>query len=160
MRRLAAVATLVVCFAACSSSDDGADPLPSTSTSVPITAPGEHAPETAVWSIAPGDELTSASSVFTAQVSRLGCSGGVTGPVRPPSIEKVANRIVVTFTVQPVGPGGHTCPGNDQVPTRVDLGEPIRDRQLVDGACRAGKEAASTSFCIDGAVRWPQPNAG
>jgi len=63
-------------------------------------------------------------------------------------------EIVVTFTVEAIAPGGHTCPGNDEVPFIVDLGEAVGDRELVDGACLSGGEAASTSFCAQGGTRW------
>ena len=46
------------------------------------------------------------------------------------------------------------CPGNDEVPYEVRLDEPIGQRQLLDGSCRSGGEAASTSFCAAGAARW------
>jgi len=123
--------------------------------SIPTKPPSSAGPpETAVWSIRSAGDVTSASRVFTAYVTRLSCNGGVTGPVLQPTIEKLDTRVVVTFTVEAVAPGGHTCQGNDEVPVVVDLGEALGDRQLVDGACRSGGEAATTAYCADGSVRW------
>lgn len=109
--------------------------------------------ETAVWSIDSDRQPSRVSDSFTAMVSRLGCSGGETGEVTGPTITAEEARIVVEFTVEPLTGDFYSCQGNDEVPYLVELNEPIGDRQLVDGACLSG-EAASTSFCADGAVRW------
>jgi hypothetical protein len=100
-----------------------------------------------------------AASTFIAQVSRLGCHGGETGEVLRPGVVVTADEVVVTFTVQ-VDVGTFTCPGNDQVPYEVDLGQPLGDRIVRDGACSPGAEAATTSLCSeDGGVRW-RPGQG
>ena len=125
------------------------------STSVPARPrPTEGRSEAAVWSIKANKDVTSASRTFTAYVTRLGCNSGVTGKVLQPTIEKSNTRVVVTFTVEAATPGGHTCQGNNQVPMVVDLGEALGQRQLVDGACRSGAEAATTAYCVGGSVRW------
>lgn len=64
------------------------------------------------------------------------------------------SEVVVTFSVAPKQPGAAACPGNDQVSYEVDLGEPLRDRALVDGQCLPGAEAATTSFCATGPTRF------
>ena len=110
---------------------------------------------TAAWAIDMMRPPTKESKSFTALVTRLGCSGGETGKVLKPTVSAGEGQIVVTFTVKALPSGAYSCPGNDQVPHLVDLGEPVGDRRLVDGACLAG-EAVSTSFCIDGPVRWPK----
>jgi hypothetical protein len=63
----------------------------------------------------------------------------------------------VTFSVESIPPGAHTCPSNDEVSFLVSLSQPIGQRQIVDGACRTDR-ARTTSFCVDGATRW-QPSA-
>lgn len=73
-----------------------------------------------------------------------------------PHVTVDEDRIVVTFTVAPIGDGPHDCPGNDAVPFEVDLAAPIGERELVDGACLEG-EAATTTPCADGEVRWTAP---
>ncbi|HEY5170658.1 MAG TPA: hypothetical protein VIK54_02915 [Acidimicrobiia bacterium] len=125
-------------------------PLPSRS---PTTANQGHV-DPAVWFIRPGHDVMSTSKSFTAYVTRLACNDGVTGAVLAPTIKASDTRVVVTFTVEAGQPGMHTCIGNRPVPVVVNLGEVVGQRQLVDGACRSGGEAAKTSFCVDGSVRW------
>ncbi len=110
-------------------------------------APGE----TATWVLldpAVGPESTS----LTVGVTRLACAGGVTGTVLPPVVEAGDGQVVITIGVEPLGPGGHDCQGNDVVEYVVELPEPLGDRDLVDGACLAG-EAVGTAACSDGPVR-------
>ena len=121
----------------------------------PTTVDQQSAGAAAVWAIDPSQSVTSSSESLTVAVMRLGCNGGVTGPVRRPSIQISQSNIVVTFTVEPLPPGtGARCPGNDQVAYTLDLGEPIGDRQLVDGACVTDGDAGTTSYCADSGVRW------
>lgn len=108
---------------------------------------------TAVWTIDDTVPPSPDSDSFTALVTRLGCSGDQTGEVLEPQVTTEDDRIVVTFAVAPLPEGAYPCPGNDLVPYTVQLDDPIGSRELVDGACLSG-EAASTSFCEAGAVRW------
>jgi hypothetical protein len=111
--------------------------------------------DAAVWHLAAAESLSAASDSFTAVVTRLGCSGGVTGEVYEPDIAIGDSDIVVTFSVEPVD--GGECPSNDEVPFVINIGEPIGERRLVDGACLDEGEAASTSFCEAGPERWSPP---
>jgi len=122
----------------------GADPSP-------VPEPGDAA----TWSTDPSALPSPTASTFTALVTRLGCSGGVTGRVLRPGIELTATEAVVTFTVE-AQTGASPCPGNDAVPYEVDLGQPLGDRALVDGGCAPGGPAATTGSCLgeDGDVRW------
>ncbi len=108
---------------------------------------------TATWDVDVSDLPTADSTAFTALVVRLGCNNGDTGVVLDPAIAVEPDRVVVTFEVEPLPPGAYTCPGNRPVPYTVDLGGPIGERELVDGACLAG-EATTTASCVDGATRW------
>ena len=107
-----------------------------------------------MWTITSGDKITSTSSSFTAQVTRLGCNNGVTGEVFAPQVTLAESEIVVTFSVEALPDGEYTCPGNDVVPYIVAVGEAIGNRPLVDGACAMGSDAESTTFCDGGGVRW------
>jgi hypothetical protein len=107
----------------------------------------------AVWGIGEGLP-TRSTEAFTASVYRLECSGGETGEVLPPDVSVEETKIVVTFSVKPLPEGvAYTCQGNPSVPYLVELGEPVGERELVDGACLSG-EAVTTSFCLEGPVRW------
>jgi hypothetical protein len=101
--------------------------------------PGQGDP--AVWAVDPANPTTASSTSFTALVMRIGCAGGRTGEVFEPTINADEDEVIITFTVAPIS-GDQTCPGNDAVPVVVDLGEPIGDRRLVDGACRSGQAPA------------------
>ena len=107
-----------------------------------------------MWTLAPGAEVAAQSTEFVVSVTRLGCSGGITGTVLKPTQEVTDSQVTITFEVASLGSGDFTCLGNDEVPYKVVLDEPLGDRALVDGQCAAGKEAATTSFCEDGGVRW------
>jgi hypothetical protein len=109
----------------------------------------------AVWSIDSGTELTSESRAFAALVTRLDCSGGVTGHVLSPVVHEEATRIVVTFAVEALGATETTtCQGNPAVPVSVDLDTAVGNRELIDGQCLPGGPAFGTGFCLDEGVRW------
>ena len=110
-----------------------------------ITSPSGA--DTAVWEMNPFEPPPRDGSTFRALVSRLGCNDGVNGRVLAPTIERTADTVTVTFTVEKASPGAHTCPGPLPTPYDVDLGEPIGNRSLVDGACLSG--AAATSSCSE-----------
>lgn len=130
------------CLVACSGDDKSPED----------TAPAGDA---AVWSL-PGDaRLAESTTTFTAGVSRLDCSSGVTGTVLEPQIDHDDDRVVVTFVVERLPEGAADCQGNPEVPYEVVLDEPLGDRELVDGACLPGGEAEATSHCRNNGVRWP-----
>ena len=133
-----------------STARSGGTSEPESSTSTQTSAGGDAA----VWSLGPDQSLQRSSTKFTALVSRLGCNNGVTGQVVAPETHMSEHEVAVTFSVAPKQPGAAACPGNDQVSYEVDLGEPLRDRALVDGQCLPGGEAVSTSFCATGPTRF------
>lgn len=114
----------------------------------------EPAGDTATWVLRDPDRVTSASTEITIGVTRLDCSGGVTGEVLEPVVEYTGSRVIIRAVVAAIDRTlPQRCQGNDEVPVVVKLSEPIGDRPLVDAACLAG-EAVTTSFCADGPVRW------
>jgi hypothetical protein len=102
--------------------------------------------------VGPNEKLQPSSTSFLAVVWRQGCNGGRTGQVLAPTIQKTESEIVVTFSVTPKQTGAAACPGNNEVTYKVDLGEPLGGRALVDGQC-VGNEAKS-GFCREGSVRF------
>lgn len=118
--------------------------------------PSDVTGDTATWTASDDDPPAADAESFTAMVERLGCSGGETGEVLEPTVVADEEQVVVTMSVEPLPSGDYTCPGNEVEPHVVDLGEPIGQRQLVDGACLSG-DAVSTSKCSDGPVRWSPP---
>lgn len=109
-----------------------------------------------MWALVQGSRPGADTRRFTAAVSRLGCNGGVTGQVYPPSVAYEEARVVVTFAVVAVT-GNATCQGNRSKPFEVVLAEPIGDRQLFDGQCLTGSPGEGTSFCEPDGVRWAGP---
>ncbi len=94
------------------------------------------------------EPLSSASTSFTAAVTRMSCHGGVTGTVLRPTIEEDDATVIVTFAVEAATPGIYACPSNDFVPVVVDLSEPLGERPLIDGGCRV-TDVAQTAWCAD-----------
>jgi hypothetical protein len=112
----------------------------------------------AYWTLKSRADVTSASQSFTEYVSRIECSGGVTGAIREPAVRVEASRVVVTFTATRLPSGSDTCPGNHPVPYTVKLSGPISKRSLVDGVCGPGSDVSSSAECVDGGLRWkPAP---
>lgn len=156
--------------AACGSDSDSSAALPATSigppattVSTPVGSTAIEAPpatfdapgDVAVWKLQSATDVDTSSTTFTALVNRLGCSGGVTGEVLEPIIDAGETEVVVTFFVAALDSDlEQTCPDNDEVPYEVILDEPIGQGELLDGSCRSGGEASSTSFCAAGAARW------
>ena len=127
--------TPILLLAACSQSDTGA-----------------------TWQLSSQNGVTDESTGFEAEVTRLACNSGETGEVLAPNVDYTDSQIVVTFEVAPQEPGAQDCQGNTPVTYRVELDQPVNGRELVDGACEPGAQAASTSFCKS-SVRWtPRTN--
>lgn len=117
-----------------------------------VSACGGRDQALATWELGPSQTLGADSVSFMALVTRLGCHDGVTGTVNEPDLRVTADEVVVTFTVSPGPPQEASCPGNDVVPYRVVLPEPLGSRSLVDGTCESS-EAAGALPCVNGAVR-------
>ncbi|MEM9203138.1 MAG: hypothetical protein AAGC53_15885 [Actinomycetota bacterium] len=98
---------------------------------------GSGSGDPAVWAVDPADPPTESSESFTALVMRVGCAGGRTGEVLEPTVDIGDDEIIIVFTVAAIS-GDQECPGNDVARVVVEVGEPIGDRPLVDGTCRAG----------------------
>ena len=131
------------------------DPPSGTLSSVsPSTIPALADADVAVWNASPEAAPSTTAQSFIAQVTRLGCNDGITGNVNAPNVQLSQTRIVITFSVERATAGAHTCPGNAQVRYTVNIGEPIGNRQLIDGACVSEGKAKTTSFCSDAGVRW------
>jgi len=75
-----------------------------------------------------------ATQVFDVLVTELSCNSGqpADGRIVGPQIVKSADTVLLIFAVRP-RPGGHTCPSNPSTSVKVDLGEPLGDRKLLDG---------------------------
>lgn len=155
-RRSSVIVLLAVALAAsgCTASSPPSGGGPGASASPPSAV--RETGDTATWQVAAADTVDVETTALTLEVTRLGCSGGVTGDLLAPWIVYEDDRIVIQVDAAPLGDDAYDCQGNDAVPVEVELEEPIGDRELVDGACLEG-EATATAACADGAVRWPVP---
>jgi len=122
---------------------------PSTTTTTPSRQPEPGDPATWVVDPVPSGLPSADASTVSVLVTREGCYSGETGRVLRPGVVVEDTRIVVTFTVESAGEGVFTCQGNPAVAYRVDVGEPLGDRALVDGRCIDG-----AGHCEDDGVRW------
>ena len=129
---------------------DKATTAPTGSSSTTAAAPVADAGEPAVWTINEGDPPTEESETFRARVSQLQC--GPNTEILEPTLALHKDEVVVTFAVASLPPGIYTCEGQGVVEYLVDLGEPLGDRDLIDGTCRSDGNA--TPHCIVGATRW------
>ncbi|MGW6174053.1 hypothetical protein ACWF5H_11225 [Arthrobacter sp. NPDC055138] len=108
---------------------------------------------TGVWELLDAAEVGPDSTALRLGVTRLECAGGETGTVLEPDVQFERGRIVIRTDVEPLTGGTYDCQGNNTVPVKVELPEPVGNRDLVDAACLGG-DAVETTFCADGPVRW------
>lgn len=89
--------------------------------------------EPALWWPAAGRAIGPDTQVLEVMVLERECASGqrATGRIKEPKVERDERQVIVTFTVEPVGEA--TCPSNPPTPHRLDLGEPLGQRQLLDG---------------------------
>jgi hypothetical protein len=75
-----------------------------------------------------------ATQVFDALVTEVSCNSGepADGRIVGPTIVRDTDRVLVIFATRP-RPGVQTCPSNPSTRVVVDLGEPLGDRELLDG---------------------------
>lgn len=120
----------------------GSPSSPSSSPSTSVVEEGDPA----VWTLPRASRPDPTTTSLEVDVSRLGCNSGVTGRVLAPVVDYRATEVIVTFEVEADSDGGR-CQGNDAVPWRLVLDQPLGDRALVDGACLIDGAATGTSHC-------------
>lgn len=108
----------------------------------------------AVWYLDPAEPVSEASESISVLVNRVACSSGETGPVSLHAVTIDEDQIVITFRTEPLPAGFYECPGNEQVPAVVDLGEAVGSRLLIDGTCLDHPELFDTGSCQP-SQRWP-----
>jgi len=89
----------------------------------------------AEWALDPAQpKPDAATQAFDALVTELSCNGGqpAAGRIVGPQIVKSADAVLVIFAVRP-RPGDHDCQSNPPTRVKVDLGEPLGERKLLDG---------------------------
>lgn len=105
----------------------------------------------ATWELANAKQVNSESTTLELSVTRAECGSGQTGELLEPVVSMGPRAIVIRVDAAPIE-GAHSCQGNDAVPVKVALTEPVGDRDLIDAACLLGP-AIRTEPCGSGAVR-------
>lgn len=105
------------------------------------------------WSLLGQKSPTPQDTTLQLGVVRAACAGGRTGDVVSANTEFSTEQVVVTVFVEPLPEGAYDCRMNDTVPYTVDLGQPLGERELVDGACR-NAALAGTAACSQDGLRW------
>jgi len=86
-----------------------------------------------VWALAemPDPQATMLRVLAT---SRECASGMATGDrLRPPEVAETDDAVTITFTADPLPPGGYDCQGVPPTHATVQLAAPLGDRELLDG---------------------------
>lgn len=92
-------------------------------------------PQAARWSLPADEAVGPETTEFTALVTEVDCASGQSseGRIVGPEIEFTPDAVIIEFRVRPLG-GAQACPGNPPTPVRVQLGQPLGDRRLLDGS--------------------------
>lgn len=112
----------------------------------------------ATWELSSPTAVGADDDSLKIGVSRWGCANGDTGEISDVEIDHGEDQITLRASVEPMYGSAYDCRGNNVVEIDVDLGEPIGDRELVDGACEHPRTEAARS--CDNAVRWPAGTGG
>jgi hypothetical protein len=102
----------------------------------------------AEWAFDPAQPKPGAATqVFDAMVTEMNCNGGqpADGRIVGPQVVRSDDTVLVIFAVRP-RPGAQTCPSNPSTRIRVDLGEPLGDRTLMDGGRLPPGDPAASRF--------------
>ena len=77
-----------------------------------------------------------ATTEVTAFVTERTCTGGqpMGARLQPPRITRTDDSVLVVFAAVPLEGDAFDCQGNPSTKVTFDLGEPLGDRQLLDGA--------------------------
>jgi hypothetical protein len=86
------------------------------------------------WEWGGAGEPTAGTTAFDALVTELACASGQSaeGRIVGPQIVRATDVVLVVFAVRP-RPGGQDCQGNPSTRVPVNIGEPLGDRELIDG---------------------------
>lgn len=97
--------------------------------------PGADDAQPAPWEPAPDADLSPTTTSIPVLVNERACASGqpADGRIADPQIDYLDDAIVITIAVVPK-PGAQRCPGNPDTLYTVELDEPLRDRELLDGS--------------------------
>lgn len=119
---------------------------------LPDLVPGYPDRDAATWALDPDDPPDPAHAVVTVLVTRAECTDGAAGPLLEPEVEDMGDAVRIRISA---GPGDGPCPTDEPVPVEVDLGAPLGERSLIDGACMDDSYGL-VEACEGGWSRWPR----
>lgn len=91
------------------------------------------------WRLDPNLALDEGATQLTLLATGQACSGGraMGDRLQPPTVLLTDTTIFISLAAEQPG-GAQTCPGNPEELLIIDLGEPLGDREVVDGRTTAG----------------------
>jgi len=91
--------------------------------------------EAARWELSPGQEIGPNTQSFEVRVFEQACASGASpeGRIVGPAVVSLEDSLIVILGTRPP-PGPQTCDPGPAAIVRVELPEPLGDRQLLDGA--------------------------
>jgi hypothetical protein len=97
--------------------------------------PAFEGAEAAHWELVPGQELTPETRVVDVEVHEQACASGASpdGRISGPAVVPLEDAIIVILGTRPP-PGPQTCLPGPAATIRIELPEPLGDRQLLDGS--------------------------
>lgn len=97
--------------------------------------PAFEGTEAARWELAPGEEIGPDTASFEAHVFEQACASGASpeGRIVGPSVVLLDDTVIVILATRPPQ-GPQTCEPGPPASVRVQLPEPLGDRQLLDGS--------------------------
>jgi hypothetical protein len=87
------------------------------------------------WEVAEGQKLTPETTSIEVNLGPGECSGGrgQNDRVQKPEFREQQGKLLMTLWLRPLPPGGYTCVGLIEPPLKIELPEPLGDRELRDG---------------------------
>jgi hypothetical protein len=91
--------------------------------------------EAARWELSPGEEIGADTVSFEARVFEQACASGASpeGRIVGPAVVPLQDSLMVILATRPP-PGSQTCVPGPPATVRIELPEPVGDRQLLDGS--------------------------
>lgn len=108
----------------------------------------------ASWVVAEPALVDDGTHTFDIAVRSAECASGAREEIAQVEVQETSRQVVITATMEPLDVDANvTCPENEPTTVRVELAEPLGDRDLVDGGCERFAELADLSVCVN-PVRW------
>jgi hypothetical protein len=87
------------------------------------------------WELAEGQKLTPATRTIEVNLGPGECASGRSQNerVQKPEFREQQGKLLLSLWLRPLPPGGYTCEGTSEPPLKIELPEPLGERELRDG---------------------------